>query len=266
MDDDTHPVDQIAFLTRSRTRVRVLRHLAETGVSTQRDLREQIASSRSTLSRAVRSLEDHGWIRKQNGSYCLTPVGERVVEDLSELIETMQTTEKLSPFLTWFPLSEYDVDLSQLQDATVVSHSRGDPYAPGRAQTELLRRTRRFRALLPSIDLEGAKAAHEQIESQDLDAELVVSADVEQTISTDAYAPLLREQIRTGHLTVLVSEREPPFYLGLTDDGTVQLGVEDDNGFPQALLESSHESLREWAETVYQEYRATATVKSADDL
>ncbi len=264
--DDTHPVDQVAFLTRSKSRVQILRHLAAAGASTQRDLRDRIDSSRSTVARAVRSLEDHGWIRAENGSYRLTAVGELVVQDLTQLIETMETADELSPFLTWFPLSEYDVDLSQLEDATVVTHSKGDPYAPGRTQTELLRRARRFRALLPSIDLEGARAAHEEIENQDLDAELVVSKDVEETISTDAYAPLLREQIRTGHLTVLVSEREPPFYLGLADDGTVQLGVEDDNGFPQALLESSHESLREWAETVYQEYRATATVKSADAL
>jgi hypothetical protein len=61
---------------------------------------------------------------------------------------------------------------------------------------------------------------------------------------------------------MLVSPTELPFYLGLTDDGCVQIGVEDDDGLPRSLLETTDGDVMEWAESVYRKYRAEAEPKS----
>jgi hypothetical protein len=43
-----------------------------------------------------------------------------------------------------------------------------------------------------------------------------------------------------------VTDEYVPFCLGIVD-GLVQIGVEDDEGVPRALAESSSDELREWA-------------------
>lgn len=266
MDDWTDPLEQISFLVRSEARISVLKRLRESGPTTQRALRSALEESRSTVARSLSALEDRGWIEREGSEYRLTPIGELVIEGFADFAETVRATDELSAFLSWFPLSEYDLELDQLRDAEITAHSPGDPYKPGRTQTDFLRSTSRFRGLLPSIELEGSKLVHERVVNGELDAEIIVSPSVERTLGTGQFAPLYREQLQTGRLTLLVSDEPLPFYLGIDDEETVQIGVEDDDGFPRALLESSEPSLAAWATDLYREYRATARPKSAGEL
>nr|WP_243645336.1 hypothetical protein [Natrarchaeobius chitinivorans] len=174
----------------------------------------------------------------------------------------VQTTEKLSVFLTWFPYFDHDLDIEQLQSADITVYTAGDPYAPGRSQTEFIQETDVFRGIFPAIDLEGAKVAHEQIMNETLEAEIIVSPEVKKTIASGEFAPIFREQLQTDRLTVLSVERSMPFYVGLSDGTAIQIGVADDDGMPRALLESSDGTLREWAEGQYQEYRSEAQIVS----
>lgn len=266
MADDPDPIDRIAFLARSKPRTHVLRQLLNSGPATQRSLRDRIDASRSTIARALTAFEERDWVRRDSGTYQITPVGELVIRDFIDLKETVQLTDELSGFLQWFPLSEYAVEPERLRSAEIVSHTPGHPYAPARAQTELLQTTEEFRGLFSSLDLEGTKLVHEQVVNGTLEAEVIVSSDVDRTIETEAFAPLFAEQLETGRLTVRVADDDPPFYLGIGDEETVQIGVEDDEGFPRALLESTDDSLLEWANEVYREYREAATIKRPEDI
>jgi predicted transcriptional regulator len=261
MDADDAALEQITFLARSESRVRILTHLLESGSATTREFRTHLEASRSTVARSLNSLEERNWIESEAGEYRLTGVGTLVAEDFLDLSETIRTAGELSAFLRWFPLAEFDLELDQLRDADVTVYTGSDPYAPGRAQNEFVRSTDRFRAFLPAIDLEGAKLAHERIVNGELDAELVVTEEVEETVTSGEFARLFREKLETGRLSVQVAEDRLPFYLGLAADGRVQLGVEDDDGFPRALFESSSESIREWAERLYEDYRAGSRPK-----
>lgn len=266
MADEATPIDQISFLARSESRVRALERLLEAGPATQRELRTHLDASRSTIARTLSALERRGWIETADGAYRLTPVGTIVAEEFGDLVDALRATDELSTFLQWFPYAEFDIDLAALRDATITTSTSSDPYAPGRTQTELLRTANRFRGFLPAIDLEGSEAVHEQITERDFAAEIVVSTAVGETIETGEYADLFREQIGTGRLTVLVHDGDLPFYLGLADDGRVQIGVEDDEGFPRALLDAEAAPVGEWAEGVYDEYRAAARPKSLDEF
>lgn len=258
MDDDSEPVAEIAFLARSETRVRVLEHLLVSEAGTQRELRDELDTSRSTVARSLNALEDRDWVAAENGTYRLTAVGKPVIESFLGVVETVRTTGELAPFLRWFPLSEHDLDVADLHDAEITARTDGEPYAPGRRQTDFLRNATRFRGVLPSLDLEGTKLVHEQITDGTLEAEIVVPPAVVDTINSGEFAGLFREKFETGRLTVLAAADPLPFYLGLADGDGVQVGVEDDEGFPRALLDASGGAVREWGERVYADVRSRA--------
>ncbi|SNZ11769.1 Predicted transcriptional regulator, contains HTH domain [Natronoarchaeum philippinense] len=266
MADDADPVEQIAFLARSNARVRVLEQLLDSGSADQRTLRTRLDASRSTIARTLTALEQRGWIETDGSVYRLTTVGTIVAEEFEELADALRVTDEFSTFLEWFPYSEFDLDLAELQDSTITTATSSDPYAAGRTQTEFLYATDRFLGFLPAIDIEGTRVVHEQITEHGFEAEIVVSAEVSETITQGEYADLFRAQLETGQLTVLVHDGALPFYLGLGDEERVQIGVEDDEGFPRALLESSAQTVRRWAEDVYEEYRATAQPMSFEEF
>jgi predicted transcriptional regulator len=265
-DDVTDPLDQIRFLARAESRVHIVERLLESGAATQRELRTQLDASRTTIARSLRSLEERGWVTNDGDGYRLTRIGAAIGGEFSGVLDTVRRVEELSEFLQWFPTDEFAPDFVDVDDAAVISASEGDPYAPGRKQTDILRTADRLRMLLPSVDLEGTKTIAEQVTEHGLEAETIVSSDLEEILESTDFAPLLREKIETGRSTVLVSRTELPFYLGLADDGRVQIGVEDDEGFPRALLETTDDGVRDWADGLYREYQEQARHKPAEEF
>jgi predicted transcriptional regulator len=266
MADESTAIEQISFLTRSEPRVRILTHLLEAEPTSQREFRSAVETSRSTVTRALSALEEQDWIVQNGDRYRLTPSGRLIAEGLTDLVDTVQATDDLSTFIRWFPLADYDVDIDQLREAEVTASTDPDPYAPSRKHAAALRDATSFRMLLPSIDLQLVESTDTRVRGGDLELELVVSPEVEATIQSGEFADVLRGQIASGNLTVLVTDDPVPFYVGLSGDGDVQIGVEDDQGFPRALLETDDEVLRTWAGSVYDEHRAAARRKPAAEF
>lgn len=258
MDDVT---DRIDFLASSRYRVDVLRTLDRAGPLCRRGVLDRVEASRSTVKRVLDALLERDWVARVDGEYRTTPVGMAVLESYTEFERAVRTAETVAPVFRWLPEMDPGFDLRELDDPTVVVPAEGQPYAPAVRQSELVRSAEAFRGLLPSIDLEGSRLAHRRIVDGELTAEIVVSASVAATIREEPYATLFREQLATGRLTVAVAD-DLPFYLGLPGEGPVQLGVEDDDGLPRALLETGSDAVRRWAEREYHDRRDDATVVS----
>lgn len=265
MGDESGAIERIGFLTRSEARVRILTHLLEVEEATQREFRDRLDHSRSTVTRSLSALVDRGCLDRDGDHYRLTPSGRIIADGLADLVDTVRTTDDLSVFLEWFPYAEYDLDIDQLRGAEVTASTKADPYAPTRKHADELASAARCRMLLPSIDRQLLDGMHDRVVAGDLDLEMLLSPGMEETVTTDAYASVLHEQIADGELEVFVCEEQAPFYLGLTDN-VVQIGVEDDEGFPRALLETDRESVREWAEDVYAGYRTHARHKPAAEF
>jgi predicted transcriptional regulator len=250
-------INEICFLVRASSRVRLLEYLSESAPATQRELRDQLSQSRSTISRGVDSLVEAGWVREGSAGVEPTPTGTLVIEEFLDLAETMSTAEELSPFLEWFPLSEFDLAVDDLQHGTVTAAVDGDPYAPAREHTNRIRTADRFRGLLPSVGQNAISEIHRRILAGDLEATLIVSSSVETRIRTTQLASQFEEMLSTGRLTVLVAE-SVPFFLGLVDDRTTQIGVEDDDGMPRALFETESEAVREWADALFADFHESS--------
>lgn len=260
------PRDQILFLARAESRVRIAEHLVESGSAPQRELRTALEASRTTVSRSLQSLTDKGWVEKYEGDYRLTRAGQIIAAEFSGMLDTVEAVEDLSEFLRWFPDDVSMPDFLSLSDAEVTDSTDADPYAPARKQTEILYTAERLRFLLPAIDLDSTKTIAEQVTEHGLEVETVVSPGVESTMESDEFAPLLREKLRTGRSSLFVAKNSVPLYLGLADDGRVQVGLADDEGLPRVLLETKDEGLSEWAERVYRDHRESARCKSATEF
>lgn len=266
MADESGAISTLSFLTRSEPRTRILLQLLSSEPLSRRQFRDRLSVSRSTITRALATLEERDLVAHDGKGYHLTPSGTIVAETIADAVDTLQVTDDLSTFLKWFPYSEYDVDLDDLRAAEITVATDVDPYAPSRKHAESLRGFDQFRMLLPSIDLQLVRGSDDRLKNGDLELELLVSPEMEETISTGEFASVLREQIESGSMTVLVSTESVPFYLGLSGSGTVQVGVEDDEGFPRAVLETDAEALQSWCETVYQQFRADARLKPAEEF
>jgi DNA-binding MarR family transcriptional regulator len=235
-----------------------MEQLSTAGPTRRWDLYEDISLSRSTITRAVDSLEEVGWLTDEVGTVRLTPIGQFVIAELLALVTSMETAQDLSPFLDWFRLGEYDLEVEDLCGGTITAIGEGDPHAPTRIQTELIQTTSRFRALFPSLDLEGTKLAHERMLNGEFEAEIVVPPEIETMICSEQFARFYGDMCETGRLIIHVTD-EVPFYLGLDDDARTQIGVEDDDGFPRALFETTNRTVRSWGEALFSDYCRSAS-------
>lgn len=260
------PRDQILFLARARSRVQILRYLAESGPTTQRKLRSELDASRTTVSRSLKSLTAKRWVENVDNTYRLTRTGEVITAEFTGLLDTMKAVEKLDEFYRWFPSDVEAPDFLDVSDVEVTYSTNAAPYAPARKQSEILHTADRLRILLPATDLESTELIAEQVTERGLDLETVVTPDVEAVLDSDEFVPLVSEMVESGNSKIFVARTTLPFYLGLADDYRVQIGLADDDGLPRVLLETTDENIREWAAGLYRDYRKQASQKSAARL
>ncbi|WP_159900342.1 helix-turn-helix transcriptional regulator [Salinirussus salinus] len=177
---------EIAYLTRSPNRVRILDCLAE-GPRTRREAKEASGATRTTVDRIVNELEDRGWVeRTTDGNYAATPVGRQLVRELTPLVRAVEAIQELGSAVEWLPLDELSVGLQDFADATVRRPDRGDPVDTIDYMTDLVREASELRALTHLVPPESfLRVTHDAIVSGQLRLEGVVPTDhVEPYIET----------------------------------------------------------------------------------
>jgi len=99
MDDGTvidgSTVEEIAFLSGSRTRFHALRALREADSLTKGELRDRFDASRTTVSRNLEALCERGLVAEIGTDYTLTRAGEVIATDLLDLAGTIEIARKL---------------------------------------------------------------------------------------------------------------------------------------------------------------------------
>ncbi|WP_114577182.1 winged helix-turn-helix domain-containing protein [Saliphagus sp. LR7] len=252
----TDAIDDVGFLTSSPVRARLLQTIDEAGWCATPDLRRQIDASRTTIGRHLDALERHGYVSYDptRTAYEVTARGTVVAGELSTLMTTMTTVERLRPVLQWLPDGVLDFELDHLAGAEIITGDRHDPYAPVNRHVAVLQETTTFRCLLPWSGLTHLRKLSESI-TDDRSYELVVSANVADTVrSDDRYEHVLAALIESDSVSLFVSDDEIEYFLGIYDE-LVHIGVKDDRGFPRALVESESDVVMDWAENSYAEHR-----------
>lgn len=224
----------------------------------KRTLEEHLSVSRSTLDRAVRELELLELIEYVDGAYRATTCGCLASRKYREFEQVIQVLAEFRPFLQHVSPSEFDLDLCCLGEANLLVPKPNNPYEMINRHVQLLKNTDYGRGLLPVTGLHAHEAAHEAVVDGGARHELIVEPGVADTLrSNPRYAELTEEMIATGRVDLYVYDGEIPYFVGVFDEKTVQLGADED-GEPRALLEVATDEVREWANSKLDKYKQRA--------
>lgn len=177
-DVPANALEDIAYLSRSINRVRILDVLTDRPASRQ-ELVESIGTSRATIDRVVNEFENRGWAeRTVDGTYIATAWGIHLQEQFNPFLESVAALHRLGGAVEWLPVEELTIGLHHFADAEVVGQEQDDPVETIDMMVEMVEAATDFRAfthLVPPVPL--AEATLDGVESGRLTAEGVLTAD-----------------------------------------------------------------------------------------
>jgi predicted transcriptional regulator len=261
------PVEELAFLARSPHRIQLLAQLSREE-RTRRDLQETTGISQPTLGRILGDFEQRGWIsNNHNGAFNLTPLGELLADEVSEVLDVIETIDQLADLAGHLPFEQLDFDLNHLTDATITTPTSADPLAHMRRFDELADHATTAKMFSNVI---SCTPAHEP---SDADKEFLADVDelvvTQEALRTDLDDSDLREwiyrRVEDGNLSLYRYEESADLLLGIFDDcvGIVPI---DDTGMPCGLIDTEADPIRTWARDTFEEYRETAIRLTPDSL
>ncbi len=145
-DLSTDALEDIAYLSRSANRVRILDVLID-GSYTRGELAELTEASRTTVDRIINELEDRGWVERRNdGTYVATARGDHLMVRFRPFIDAVEALNGLDEAITWLP-DDLSIGLEHFKDAIVRQPEGDDPVEAVEYMTDLVDRTTEFRFL-----------------------------------------------------------------------------------------------------------------------
>lgn len=242
-----------------QSRLTVLERLLD-GPVAMRDLVEQSAESRSTLNRAIRSLEDAGFVERVAGGYRTTLTGRLAAERCRAQFDAMRDIEQASPALE--PLGP-EATLAPQFLVGAETHVATDP-APYRVEepiTAALEEAVRYRSLNATIpEPDFLYQVYERTLDGELDGEAVVSPMMHEALQAD-FAGMMADLVGTDGYRILVAEGLAYGLLLVERPDTQQeafLVVPDDQGRAHAVVANDTPAAVRWAEEHYRTVRERA--------
>lgn len=255
VEDVQSPLEEIAFLARSPNRVRVLNALRAEPME-RRDLEDNTDVSRATLARILEDFEERGWVTQTGRQYETTQVGDYAAQEFTDLLQRFEPVPVLNEVVQWFPEEGFDFDLACLAGAEVIRPTKSDPLAPTTHITRRLQTADRVRVLSYSHIPGVLDVCWRGTVEGSLELESVVDRDVLDRIGTDPrMVDRAQEMIESGQVEMFVYQGTIPSTVFIVDD-MVLLCLSGGEGAPQAVIETTNETVRSWAESTIDTYRS----------
>lgn len=259
------PLDLVAYLTRSRNRVIVLETLNRI-VCTRGELKEMTGISQATLGRILDVFVQRGWVEKGGQTYCITPLGTFLAEELLTFLHTVNHIMHLEEVARLLPPEEIDFDLSHLSEATIVRPSQTDAIAPVRRMLEHLGDADRVTLLTNTVASQGLAATNRAISEGNQSLEAVITDEAYQMVLNDSEMyDLLQEMIASERAHIYHYEGSVPHLVALCD-GTGIISPANALGIPQAVIETTNETVCDWIADTVEEYRQQARLLTVEVL
>ncbi|WP_137286794.1 helix-turn-helix transcriptional regulator [Halorussus salinisoli] len=263
----TGALDDVAYLARSESRVRILDTLTSESY-TRKEVEETTEIARTSIDRIIKEFEQRGWVhRSADGGYRATPTGEQVMAELGPFVESMAAIRKLGDLVAWLPRDVVDIDLAHFKDVTIRRPAPAEPTSTTSYLTELLGDASAFHCLVgvaPPLAFE--RVMRDSVVNGDLETEHVISAEEYYYLleRTDRL-PRWREYIEAGG-NVFLHDGSVPCNLFIFDDTLIIANSQSDIGEPLVGIESTNETVRSWALDVIREYKRAAKPLGASDF
>lgn len=249
-------LDDIRFLSDSEYRGDALHELEE-DPRTQAELRAALGASSATVSRLLRSFRARHWVEQTGGTYELTPQGRFVTEEFGQLYARMQAVDRLNQLAEWLPAELLSLGFRYLADADVTFPSPNAPLAPMERATDIKYAATHSRSLSYMLPTACLSAHCDSVNAgrQTLDA--VYTPDLFEAIAKSDAVSQFVDLLQSDRTTFSMFDGDLPCIIGLNDD-SIYIFVVNDRGVPLALIETGDETVFEWGEALFEEYRRAA--------
>lgn len=249
---DSAPLDDAEFLVRSANRVRVLRRLAAEPAD-RTALQEATGVSRVTLGRILGDFEDRKWVRRRESLYHLTALGAAVVEGLETFLDATEAAQRLRPVVEYLPTEDLELPLERFHDATVTRPTEAEPAKYLRSLIPAADGADRIDGLWSVFDPDMLRRHRNRVVDGGASSSFVFGRDILETARPASPGSLIAELDRAPGGAVYGYDEPLPGTILLVD-GTVFLLLVGDGGY-QGLIESTDDTVREWAEATIRDYR-----------
>ncbi|MXR51802.1 MarR family transcriptional regulator [Halovenus sp. WSH3] len=213
---------------------------------TKAELVDHVDVSRSTVDRAIDSLETTGFVERRDGRYRVTTQGRLVTESYQRHVDRTDALAAAAPILDCLPPGAH-IDPLMFETGSV---HVADPHVPEQAiagAVEALSSADRVRVFSPVVKSNYINLVHEQIADRDAEMTLVVGPEASQSLSslasvTDAVEGLLTNE----SFDLRVAESSLPYMLYLITGGeteTVGVTVHDDGALVGSVISTDSDAL-----------------------
>ncbi|WP_049935038.1 helix-turn-helix transcriptional regulator [Haloplanus natans] len=253
----------LEYLAASSVRPDVLAVLREHGLLSLRDLDDHVSASRRTVKRTLSAMESRGWVRKVDGGYELTALGETLLSAYERFRERSRVASRLRPVLEHVPASMFDFDIEALTDATVVAPD-DDPAAFADRMVALRADANRIREYAPFLTLDSVRQLAQHVENgrPSPDTTIIVRTDAPPQSSPE-YRERFRTPVEAPGVDIRHHPDGPMLGFGIVD-GRAFLGAAADDGMPCFLLESEGSALVSWVDRQFENCLAAAEPLSVE--
>lgn len=220
------------------------------------ELEQSLDISRSTIHRALKTLEELHLVEKTSGQYELTGVGTFVAAETNGYRERVDAAMSLEPFLNLVEID--DIPVEHFADAEVTRPKPRQPHYSVRRIIDLIERSAHLRIFSTIISPFYVDVAHrEMLDGMEIQAIFdegiidIVLGEYEQ----EAY-----EAFETGCFDVHM-HANLPFELFLFDD-RIGMAAHDENGIARVFVETQSDEAIDWATDLYERYLEQSTALS----
>lgn len=256
--------DVVTFLGTSPARVVTLETLTD-GPKSRAELQATVDTSRTTLWRQLGELEERNWIRETDGEYTLTVAGRIVLERTRALRDAAAAVDELGDLLDFLPVDEMGFPIERLTDATVVRPTATNSQAPMRLATKQMEAATDIQILTSGYSPWIVEVLHEPVLRGQKSVSMVVTPGVLESMADEAaIRRQTREMLESGSFDAYEAGSRVPHVLAILDGERLGMGITDEQGRPQAVLDIEDDTVLEWALSTYGQYRAAATTVGAD--
>ncbi|MCD2200939.1 hypothetical protein LPA44_13700 [Halobacterium sp. KA-4] len=226
----------------------------KTEPQTKPDLVETIDSSRSTIDRAISSLEDTSCIERQGETYHLTQLGRVSFAEHNRYVKIMDGIARASGILNSIS-REICIDPDFFSGVSVQT---ADPHAPESAlknSIKALKTSDRLVCLIPVVLSVYIEVLTNHICKHEIEAELLFHNNALESL-LEYYHDRFDKIDTNEHVELYVTEQDLPYALWITEhDGRsrVDITVYEDGGVRGVLMNDSSPALQ-WALKEFAKY------------
>lgn len=243
-------INQLHLLLQRRD---IMDHIVS-GTTKRTELVHEVADSRSTVYRALDSLEEQGLVDDEHGNYSPTPLGKLLFQEVNRLCETSREINNTKPLLDSIPTKSLDPRI--FSDAEVRISDRYSPDEHLGPLFEAMSLSDSIRVLLPTLTRRLAEQIN-SIHSVD-DIELILERKVIERFRSLDDNQIPFQDIFNAATVITIDKHIPVGVIIISGRCPQTTLLAFRNGQIQGAIYNSSQHASIWAKAYYDQFREIA--------